>query len=129
MADSNPFIYSNAILDNKQNLIVDDETEKAYIPFLTNRALSQHQDLLAIANKVNELHLLDKKLQFDYLLHVVPKRKRRFVKWPKREQITPEQQIISEYYSVNINVAREYEKLLTKEQMKFIMKTMNKGGL
>lgn len=122
----NPFIYSNSILVDKKQLITDEQTERDYNPFLTNRALSQHVDLIYIANKVNEWHYLDNKLQFDYLLRVVPAKKRKFVKWPKRESVTPLQQAICEYYTINLKQARVYEKLLSDEQKDYISSEMKK---
>ena len=34
---SNPFDYVNAILQNKKQLIVDDITEKGYVPFMVEQ--------------------------------------------------------------------------------------------
>ena len=44
---SNPFDYVNAILQNKKQLIVDDITEKGYVPFMVNRSLSYHKDCIS----------------------------------------------------------------------------------
>ena len=83
---SNPFDYVNAILQNKKELIVDDVTEKAYVPFMVNRSLSYHYDCIAYANEMNRRHFLDKKLQNDFLLNTVRSRKRPFAKWVKSEK-------------------------------------------
>ena len=60
---SNPFDYVNQILYGKKDLIVDELTEKDYIPFLINRSLSYHKDCIIYANEMNRRHFLDKKLQ------------------------------------------------------------------
>ena len=73
----NPFDYSNAILETKQNLITDEASEKAYNPFLVNRALSYFPDTIIDANLMNVFNILDKKLQFDYLINSVRRSKRR----------------------------------------------------
>ena len=41
-----PFDYVNEIMQGKKNLIVDAETEKDYVPFLTNRSISYHYDCI-----------------------------------------------------------------------------------
>ena len=71
-----PFEYVTAINYSKQNMIVDDETEKGYLPYMTNRSLSYFQDTVAVANAMNQYHILEKKLQFDFLINIVRKKKR-----------------------------------------------------
>ena len=58
-----PFDYLNAIMQNKKQLIVDEETEREYSPFMVNRGLSYHKDCIMYANEMNTKHYLDKKLQ------------------------------------------------------------------
>ena len=71
MSNTNPFEYVNQILYGKKNLIVDDLTEKAYVPFLTNRSLSYHQDCVLFANEMNRRAHVDKKLQYSYLINTI----------------------------------------------------------
>ena len=78
----NPFDFVNAICDSKQNLIIDDISEKLYTPFMVNRSLSYHYDTVLLANEMNQRHFLDKKLQNDFLINIV-RRKKRFAKWIK----------------------------------------------
>ena len=82
-----PFDFLNAINDNKQNLMADPECEKDYVPFLTNRTLSYFPDTVHMANAMNQYHHLDNKLQFQFLLNIVRKRKR-FSKWDKPTEIS-----------------------------------------
>ncbi len=81
-----PFDFVNQILQGKQQLIVDDLTEKEYVPFLTNRSLSYHKDCILFANEMNTRHHLDAKMQNDFLLNTVRSRKRPFTKWVKSEK-------------------------------------------
>ena len=78
----NPFDYVTAINFKKEQLIVDDEAEKGYQPFLTQRSLSYFSDTVHVANAMNQYHHTDSKLQFDFLINIVRKRKR-FSKWIK----------------------------------------------
>ena len=45
-----PFDYLNSINDTKQDLMVDDITEKQYNAFMVNRGLSYFPDTVAVAN-------------------------------------------------------------------------------
>lgn len=58
--------------------------EREYVPYLTNRSLSNFSDTLFAANAMNTNHLLDRRMQYDYLFYSVTK-KRRYGKWNKPE--------------------------------------------
>ena len=49
---SNPFEFVKAI-NNKQNIIRDDLDEKAYNPYMINRAFSYFPDTVLLANEMN----------------------------------------------------------------------------
>ena len=125
---SNPFDYVNSILQTKKQLIVDEITEKDYVPFLSNRALSQHKDCLAYANEMNSRHYLDKKLQFDYLLNTVRSMKRPFAKWAKTEK-NDDLECIKLVYGLSDSKAREALRILSKEQIQKLKEETSTGGL
>ena len=77
-----PFDFLNAINDNKQDLMIDPDNEKKYVPFVVNRTLSYFPDTVHLANAMNQYHHLDNKLQFHFFLNIIRKRKR-FSKWIK----------------------------------------------
>ena len=62
-----PFDFLKSINDTKENLIVDDITEKQYNAYMVNRGLSYFPDTVMIANEMNVSPYLDAKLQFDFL--------------------------------------------------------------
>ena len=121
-----PFDYVNSISYNKKNLMRgtdnDELGEKAYVPYLTNKALSYYTDTLLYANEMNRLGFLDNKLQYEYLLHSIRSQKR-FSKWHKKEE---DKKIlaISEYYKVNLKRAEEYAKILSRENIDKIFDEM-----
>lgn len=81
----NPFDFVNSINNTKQHLMQDDPlAEREYVAYLTNRSLSNFPDTLFAANAMNTNHLLDRRMQYDYLFHSVTK-KRRYGKWNKPE--------------------------------------------
>ena len=124
---SNPFDYVNAILQNKKQLIVDDATEKAYVPFMVNRSLSYHYDCIAYANEMNRRHFLDKKLQNDFLLNTVRSRKRPFAKWVKSEK-SEDIECIKLVYGLSDSKAREALRLLSDEQIQQLKEKTETGG-
>jgi hypothetical protein len=78
----NPFDFINAINYSKKDVMVDDLTEKEYNSFIVNRSLSNFSDTVLYANEMNINHHLDARLQFDFFINIIKKRKR-FSKWNK----------------------------------------------
>ena len=125
----NPFDFVKSINDKTGNLIDrDPDTEKAYVPFIVNRAMSQFPDTVIAANTLNGLHFLDKKLQYDYLYHTVKKRKR-FSKWVKPEWDEQAEIMVAEYYSVSRARAREYLSMMTEADKETLAFKTNTGGV
>jgi hypothetical protein len=122
------FDYVNAILQSKNQLIVDEITEKNYNPFLTNRALSYHKDCVLFANEMNCLHGLDKKMQNDFLLNTVRSMKRPFAKWAKSEK-NDDLECIKIVFGLSDSKAQDALRLLSKEQIQQIKEQTQKGGL
>lgn len=123
-----PFDFVNEILQGKKQLIVDEETEAAYAPFLVNRALSYHKDCIMYANEINRRHFVDKKVQFDYLINTVRSKKRPFNKWVKPEK-SEDLECIKKYYGLSNSKAREALRLLTDEQIQELKEKTDIGGL
>jgi len=125
---SNPFDYVNQILQGKKNLIVDEDAEKNYAPFLVNRSLSYHYDCVLFANEMNRRHFLDKKMQNDFLINTVRSKRRPFVKWAKPER-NEDIQCIKKYFNYSDQKALEALRLLNDEQIQKIKEKTDIGGL
>ena len=125
---SNPFEFSNQILQGKKQLIVDESTEAEYVPFMVNRALSYHKDCVLYANEMNRRHQLDKKLQNDYLLNTIRPKKRPFNKWIKPEK-SDDIACIKSFYGFSDAKARDALRLLTDKQIQELKEKADKGGL
>ena len=80
-----PFNFLNSINESKENIMTS-ENEIAYNPYIINHFLSGTIDTVFYANEMNIRPNLDKKLQYDYLRGSIRK-KRRYSKWLKHEQI------------------------------------------
>jgi hypothetical protein len=130
MAKTNPFDFTNSINTSKKNLMrkTDNDVlaEKSYSPFLTNRALSYHNDTVAIANEMNIRHFTDKRLQYEFLLNIV-RPKKRYAKWSKKEK-GGDVDVVKEYFKYNDIKARQALTILTKEQLVEIRQKLEKGG-
>ena len=122
----NPFEYVNAINMTKEDIMVDDLAEKAYNPFMVNRSLSYFQDTVLYANEMNVNHTIDKRLQFDFLINMIRKRKR-FSKWQKAVSDS-DVEVVKEYYGYNNEKARQALTLLTSEQVDVLRLKVYKGG-
>ena len=122
----NPFDYLNAINYSKKNIMIDDLTEKEYNAFMVNRSLSYFPDTILAANEMNINHQIDARLQFDFLINIIRKRKR-FSKWDKKK-ISGDIEVIKEYYGYNDLKAHQVLSLLTPDQIKELYKKVNKGG-
>ena len=122
----NPFEYVNAINMTKKNIMVDDIAEKQYVPYMTNRSLSYFNDTVLIANEMNINHHLDNRLQCDFFINIIRKRKR-FSKWFKPESQS-DVEVVKAYYGYSNEKAREVLPLLTKEQLEVLKKKVDKGG-
>jgi hypothetical protein len=124
---SNPFDYVNQILYGKKDLIVDELTEKDYIPFLINRSLSYHKDCIIYANEMNRRHFLDKKLQNHFLINTIRSHKRPFAKWVKSEK-SEDIECVKLIYGLSDSKAREALRLLSDEQIQKLKEKTNTGG-
>ena len=122
----NPFEYANAINYTKRNIMVDDIAEKAYLPYMINRQLSYFPDTVLAANEMNRHHHIDNRLQFDFFINIIRKRKR-FSKWFKPEQIS-DLETIKQYYGYSNEKARQVLSLLSTEQINELKNKVAKGG-
>lgn len=124
-----PFDYVNSINFTKKNLMRgsenDELAEKGYAPYLTNKSLSYFTDTLLYANEMNKLHFLDNKLQYEFFLNSIRKKKR-FAKWAKADK-NDDLVMISEYYQISLSKAKEAIRLLSHEQLSTIRNKMEQG--
>ena len=122
----NPFEFLNDINYGKSNIMVDDITEKAYNAFMVNRGLSYFNDTVLMANEMNLNAHLDNRLQFDFLINIVRKKKR-FSKWAKA-QISDDVEVVKQYYGYSNEKAKQACKLLSSDQIEELRKKVYKGG-
>ena len=124
-----PFDYVNSINFTKKNLMKntanDELAEKDYVPFLTNKSLSYFTDTLLYANEMNRYHFLDKRLQYEFYLNSIRKKKR-FAKWAKADD-NDEVMMVQEYFKFSPQKAKDALKVLTPTQKNIIKHKMENG--
>ena len=112
----------------KKKIVITAENEREYVPFIVNRSISFHLDMVMAANQMNMMPNTDALLQYHYLLNTVRAYKRPFQKWQKRETVE-NLDAIKEYYNYSNDKAKEALSILSDAQIEEIKKNLNKGGL
>lgn len=124
---SSPFDYINAITHTKEDMIVDEQSERAYSPFVVNRGLSYFVDCTLQANEMNVHNTMPKRWQFAFLKNVITKKKR-FSKWNKKQEDSSSIDMLMTYYKYNREKASQALALLTPEQLREISDRLYTGG-
>ena len=119
--------WLNSINQNKKNIMDEDLSSiKEYVPYIINRCLSGHIDCLMYTNEMNKYSSLDKKLQYDFFINIIRKKKR-FSPWLKQEKIK-DLEIVKSYYGYSNEKAKQALNILTKTQLDFIKSKLETGG-
>ena len=120
--------WLKSINETKTNLIDDEpQIESKYPSYIVNRCMSGQIDTLMYANEMNISNQLDNKLQYDFLLYTLRKKKR-FSPWMRKDELS-NLSIVKEYYGYSDEKARQVLPLLTEDQLKIITRRLNTGGL
>jgi hypothetical protein len=120
--------WLNSINFNKENLIKDNSDDiKSYPPYIINRCLSGHLDCVMFANEMNKYNFLSKDMQYSFYLNTLRKRKR-FSPWLRKDKVT-DLESIKKYYGYSNEKASQALKILTPEQINFIKKRLDIGGM
>lgn len=116
--------FLNSINQTKENLLSKDpKLEKEFVPFVINKCFSYFPDTIFYANRMNQVAFLDKKMQYDYYLHSISKRKR-FSKWIKVEE-NKDLEIVKEIFGYSDQRAKEVIDLLPMDKLRDLVQ---KGG-
>ena len=120
--------YLKAINQTKEPLLdsEDEEWVKKYPSYIINKCIAPFSDTVMLVNEINQLHHLDKKLQFDFLINSLRPRKR-YTPWMKAKKLK-NLEYVKEYYGYNNEKARYALDILNDEQISAIKTKLNKGG-
>lgn len=122
-----PFDFINSINYTKENLIVDEWSEKQYNPYVVNKGLSFSHDTVIPANEMNSRPHVDKTLQYSFLINIVRPRKR-YNKWLKPDTVES-LEIVKEFYGYSTEKARQALTILSGDQINTLKEKLKKGGV
>ncbi len=120
--------WLNSINTSKEHLIeVDPDLEGQYPPFIINKCLSGQMDSLMYANEMNKYPGLNKRLQYDFYINSLRKRKR-FSPWLRKDKVKNIEAVKS-YYGFSTAKAEQALNILSNEQLDYIYEKLNTGGI
>ena len=125
MPDLNEWLRS--INTGKKSIMNDEFDEKQYPSFIVNKCLSGMSDAVMYANEMNRMHWLDKRMQYDFLLHGLPKKKR-FAPWMKAKKVK-DLDIVKQYHGYNNEKAKIALEILTEDQIAEMRNVLSGGGI
>lgn len=122
------FDFIDSVGNSKRDILSEDPSyEKEYNPWMVNQGFSLSLDTIFYANEMNLNPQLSKRIQHDFYLYSLPKRKR-FNRWPKKE-VHPEEVIcLSRYLNCSLREASRMYPLLDQEDIKNIKESTYQGG-
>ena len=119
--------WLNSINLSKEHMMEEDpDVEKEYPPFIINKCLSGQMDSLMYANEMNKYPQLDKRLQYDFFINSLRKRKR-FSPWLRKDKIN-NIEAVRQYYGFSTEKAEQALNILSNEQLDYIYEKLNTGG-
>lgn len=119
------WLYS--INQSKKNLMDENpECINQYPSWIINKALSSFTDSILFVNEMNKHWQLPKKMQYDFFINSLRPR-RRFSPWSKKESIEYLEEV-QEYYGFSYTKSLEAIRVLSRDQLEQIRKSLNKGG-
>lgn len=122
------WVYFDAATKNKDlGVLEDPDFESVYQPYPVNRGLSNYEQMVPIANVLNQMPQLSKELQFRFILNTVRKPSGRAT-WMKKPEVSEDVTRLAEYYDCSIRRAAHLVSLHTPQQLKHIRRILNRGG-
>ena len=88
--------------------------------------MASHYDTVLLANEMNIYYELQNKLQYDFYINTVRKRKR-FSPWEKKVKIE-DLETVKTYYNYSTQKAQAILKILNKDQIDHLKLKLNRGG-
>ena len=120
--------WLNSINVTKENLIDEDPScESDYPPYIINKCLAGQMDSLMFANEMNRFHQLPNRIQYDFYINSLRRRKR-FSPWLKKPKIE-HLEVVREFYGFSSEKAEQALMILTDEQINYIYGKVKKGGI
>ena len=126
MSEVNFWTYFNTITKTKKD-IWEEGSEKVYSNYQVNRLLSNFTDSIIYANEVNLVPRIPAKWHYYYMLNSL-RSNSRFSGKKEVDKDLDNIVLVAEAFKCNTRRAKEYLKLLSKDQLDVIKKRLDKGG-
>lgn len=126
MKDNKLFDFINDVSHLKRDILTPD-TEKDYPSYMVNRFLSMDITTILYANEMNMNYHLPKRMQYDYYLNAITKRKRyfKYIKHKRQDDID----VIREYHNCTEVRAKEMLPIFTDDDLTYMRSRVSKGGV
>lgn len=112
-----PFDFIKSVSETKKDMLKENpDLANDYVAFIVNKGFGYFPDTVLYANELNMYSNMPANAQYYYYLASLRKRKR-FSKWHKAEH-NEDLQMIQEVYDVRPEVAKQYLKVLTEDNLK-----------
>jgi ribulose bisphosphate carboxylase small subunit len=121
------FEYVERLTSKKEIEFTPEDFDREYSIFMINRVFSCDKGLAILANVLNQGHITDK-MHFDFMDVVVPKGKRWIKYSAKKAKKDKEIEYLMEHYGCSVQTARQYHRLISKEEMKEINNFFERRG-
>lgn len=115
-----------SINQTKDTDLIDEYNQSDYPAWVVNRSFSFYPDTILQANEMNLRPHTPRVMQYKYLLNGVRK-KNRYSPWLK-SKVSPEVQLIKEYYGYSTRKAKEVLPMFTQEHLEELKLLLDKGG-
>lgn len=111
----------------KEHLIDENKLEPSKYPYVVvNKHFSFSSETIFLANEMNKVQFtISPKQQYDFWFYILEPKKR-FDKWIKSPEEDENFSIVKEYYNCSDLKAKQYLKVLTKDQINIIKKRTTK---
>lgn len=112
-------------LSSDKRYILEEGTQTEYLPFMINKAFSQHIDTILLANEMNKRPNIPKEWHHDFLFYSVEP-KSRYGKWAKKEEQDNAEVIayLKDKYKIGNDRALEYYDMLSNDEIIKITKKL-----
>ena len=128
----NLFSWINELFVGKRNWdTFSDADKKKFSPFMVNRYLSMNDDFLSFVNYFQKytIEVMPPKVVYQFYCNLLPKKKTylRYLSSKKEKTNDKVVPFIMEYFEVSKLQAADYYDLMTKEDLKLLLKKFGKS--
>lgn len=121
-----PFDFMAAVSHTKKDIIGQDpDIAKDYVGYIVNKGFGFFPDTVLHANEMNLLPDIPGAAQYYYYMGSLRKRKR-YSKWHKLDK-DDDLRLVQEVYGVRVEVAKQYMKILTEENLADLRQSRETG--